>query len=120
MHQYETLFIIHPEAPEAARKELVDRLRRLIETMGGRQLSTDEWGMRDLAYVVRKQARGFYVRFEYTAKADVVRELERTMKLADEVLRFVSVRLPKTRKAAASAPSAGAGPAAGAEASHAE
>ena len=91
MHRYETLFILHPEIPEAQVRETLDRVRRLIEGMEGQVAEIQDWGIRELAYPIRKLTRGYYVLAEYTATAEVVRELERTMKIADEILRFVSV-----------------------------
>ena len=98
MHRYETLFIVHPELPEAQVRETVDRIRRLIEGMGGEVTELQDWGMRDLAYPIRKQPRGIYTLVQYAARPEVVKELERAMKLSDEILRFVSVRMPETRK----------------------
>jgi len=98
MHRYETLFIVHPEIPEAQVRETVDRIRRLIEGMGGEVTELQDWGMRDLAYPIRKQPRGIYALVQYAARPEVVKELERAMKLSDEILRFVSVRMPETRK----------------------
>jgi small subunit ribosomal protein S6 len=95
MNRYETLFVLHPDLPEAQRKETIGRMQRLVESMNGRDFAVEEWGTRDLAYLIRKQSRGIYVRLEYTSRPEVVKELERTLKLADEILRFVSVRLPK-------------------------
>jgi small subunit ribosomal protein S6 len=97
MHRYETLFIVHSELPEAQVRETVDRIRRLIESMGGEVTELQDWGMRDLAYPIRKQPRGVYVLVQYTARPEVVKELQRAMKLSDEILRFVSVRMPETR-----------------------
>ena len=99
MHRYETLFVMHPELPEAQVRETVDRVKRLIESMGGQVSETQDWGMRDLAYPIRKQPRGTYVLVQYGARPDVVKELERTMKLADEILRLISVRVPEATKA---------------------
>jgi small subunit ribosomal protein S6 len=97
MHHYETLFIVHSELPEAQVRETVDRIRRLIESMGGEVTELQDWGMRDLAYPIRKQPRGIYVLVQYAARPEVVKELQRAMKLSDEILRFVSVRMPGTR-----------------------
>ena len=100
MYQYETLFVLHPEIPEAQVRETIDRARRLIEGMGGQVAETQDWGMRDLAYAIRKQSRGIYVLAQYSARPDVVKELERTLKIADEVLRFISVRVPQAKPSA--------------------
>jgi len=99
MHRYETLFILHPDLPEAQVRETLDRVRRLIEAMQGMAVDLHDWGMRELAYPIAKQARGIYVLAQYTARPEVVKELERTMRLSDEFLRFVSVRIAEKRGA---------------------
>jgi small subunit ribosomal protein S6 len=86
--------VLHPDLPEAQVRETIDRTRRLIEQLGGQVQAMHEWGMRELAYPIRKLSRGCYVLAEYTATAEVVRELERTLKIADEILRFISVAAP--------------------------
>lgn len=98
MPQYETLVVLHPDVPEAQIRETIDRAKRLIEGMGGQSGQVHEWGMRDLAYPIQKQRRGYYIVIEYTAGGDAVKELERTMRIADEVLRFVSVRVEAVKR----------------------
>lgn len=99
MRAYETLMVLHPDLPEAQVRETIDRARRLIDGAGGRVQAMQEWGMRDLAYPIRKLTRGYYVLAEYTASAEIVRELERTMKIADEILRFISVAIVAVKPA---------------------
>ena len=105
MQRYETLMVLHPELPEAQVRETIDRARRLVEQASGQVHAMQEWGMRELAYPIRKLNRGYYVLAEYNATAEIVRELERTMKIADEILRFISVatvtKKPKERPAKA-------------------
>ena len=96
MRRYETLIVLHPDLPEAQIRETIDRLKRLIEGQGGQWHEGNEWGMRDLAYDIRKLSRGYYVVVEYTAKPEVTRELERTLKIGDEFLRFISVAVDTT------------------------
>ena len=99
MRRYETLMVLHPDLPEAQVRETIDRARRVIEQSGGQPHAMQEWGIRELAYPIRKLGRGYYVLAEYTSTADVVRELERTLKIADEILRFVSVATPAAPRA---------------------
>ncbi len=96
MRPYETLMVLHPDLPEAQVRETIDRARRLIAEAGGHVHAMQEWGMRELAYPIRKLGRGYYVLAEYAATAEIVRELERTLKIADEVLRFISVAVVTT------------------------
>ncbi len=56
-------------------------------------LLVDQWGMRDLAYPVRKQMRGFYVRLEYAAPSQLVAELERIIRITDGIFKFMTVKL---------------------------
>lgn len=100
MHRYETLFVLHPETAEARLRETIDRASNLIERMGGQLTDLQEWGVRDLAYPIRKQVRGIYVLVQYSAPRGVLNELERTLKIADEVLRFVSVRQAEAKRGA--------------------
>ncbi len=104
MHRYETLFIVHPEIPEAQVRETIERVRRLIEGMGAQVAELQDWGMRELAYPIAKQPRGIYVLVQYSARPEVVKELERSMKLSDEILRFISVRMPEKRTTGRRAP----------------
>jgi len=90
--RYETLVLIHPEQGEQGAKELTNRLRTLIEEQKGTIGQIQEWGLRDLAFLVAKQRRAFYVLFEYRATPAALAEVERNLRLTDAVLRFVSVR----------------------------
>ncbi len=92
MPNYETLCILHPELAETQIKELIASMQRILESMQGTVLRVDEWGMRDLAYRINKQRRGYYVRLEYDAPAPALKELERTLRLNEYILRFLSVR----------------------------
>jgi small subunit ribosomal protein S6 len=98
MQQYETLFVLHPDLPEAQIRETIDRAKRLLESMGGQVGQVHEWGLRDLAYPIHKLRRGYYIVIEYGGGGDAVRELERTLKIADEVLRYVSVRAAEVKR----------------------
>lgn len=90
--RYETLVLIHPEQGEPGAKELAARIRKLIEDQGGTVSQVQEWGLRELAYLIGKQRRAFYVLYEYRASTKGLLEVERNLKLMDPVLRFVSVR----------------------------
>ena len=90
--RYETLVLLHPDLGEPGAKELAERVKKLIEDQGGTVGQLQEWGLRDLAYVLAKQRRAFYVLFEYRSTPKALLEIERNLKLMDRVLRFVSVR----------------------------
>ena len=90
--RYETLVLLHPDLGEPGAKELTERVKKLIEDQGGTVSQVQEWGQRDLCYLIAKQRRAFYVLFEYRSTSKALLEIERNLKLMDRVLRFVSVR----------------------------
>ena len=95
MPSYETLCIFPPELPEARVKELGAWMQKIVEGAGGTEVRIDEWGIRELAHLIRKQRRGHYVRLEYDAPGAAVKELERNLRINEDVLRFLStVRKP--------------------------
>lgn len=93
LNRYETLVLMSPELAEENRKEIVANFSGIIERNGGSIALVDDWGIRTLAYPVRKQTRGHYVRFEYAGPGPVVAELERNIRITDGLFKFVTVRL---------------------------
>ncbi len=91
MSIYETLTILHPDLAEARVKEVLTWMQQLVENGQGKVLQVEEWGMRDLAYRIQKQRRGYYVRLEYEATPAALQELERNFRLSEDVLRFLSI-----------------------------
>jgi small subunit ribosomal protein S6 len=89
---YETLFIVHPDQGGRV-KEYIDRFKKIVEELHGTVTHVEEWGVRDLAYRIQKQAKGYYTLLQYRSSVRVVEELERTMKLSDGILRYLTVRL---------------------------
>jgi len=90
--RYETLVLLHPDLGEPGAKEITERVKKLIEDQGGTVSQVQDWGVRDLAYLIAKQRRAFYALFEYRTTPKALLEIERNLKLMDRVLRFVSVR----------------------------
>lgn len=91
MPSYETLCVFHPELPEPRVKELAAWMQKLVENGQGSVLKIEEWGVRDLAYRIKKQRRGYFVRLEFDSEPAALKELERNLRLSEDVLRFISV-----------------------------
>lgn len=91
MTLYETLFVVHPEKGPRM-KEFIEKFKKVIEGQDGSVAHVDEWGARDLAYRIEKQARGYYTLLRYNATGRAVDELERNLKLTDGILRYLTVR----------------------------
>jgi len=90
--RYETMIVLRTDLQEAGIKEQAERVRKLLEAQGAVVAGVHDWGLRELAYVIEKERRGYYLLAEYTGPAAAVTELERTLNLSDAVLRFVSIR----------------------------
>ncbi|MDR2488258.1 MAG: 30S ribosomal protein S6 [Desulfovibrio sp.] len=93
MRKFETLLLLSPELSSETRASLLAGLKGVVEREGGKVIVEDAWGIRDLAYPVKKQMRGFYVRLEYTGPGALIAELERNIRIAEGVFKFVTVKL---------------------------
>lgn len=98
MRIYEELFIVKHDAPEEEIDALVTQLTTVIETGGGKVDKVDKWGVRKLAYKVEKRSEGFYVLIAFHAEAQQVKEVERRLRVADLVIKFLTVRMDEKLK----------------------
>jgi small subunit ribosomal protein S6 len=92
---YETMFILYPDRGGAV-KEYIERFKKVVEEQGGTIAHLEEWGLRDLAYRIHKQMKGYYTLLQYRSTARAVEELERTLRLTDGVLRYLTVRVDES------------------------
>jgi small subunit ribosomal protein S6 len=90
---YETIFITRPEMTDDALKALQERLSTAIASFKGEVALTEDWGRRKLAYPIQKETRGQYTYLVYTGIGEIVHEVERNLRLNDQVLRFLTVNL---------------------------
>jgi small subunit ribosomal protein S6 len=91
--EYETIFILRPDLANDAISAVNTKVRGVIEGGGGRLLKVENWGRRKLAYEVRKQLKGIYLFWRYLGGAGLVEELERNLRLSDQVIRYYSVKV---------------------------
>ncbi len=95
MRPYETLIVLSNELGEG-QQPLLERLYSVIQSGGGTIDASRDWGNRRLAYPIRRQSDGHYYLLEYQAEPAVVQELERTLRISDGVLRYMSVQQEHT------------------------
>ena len=98
MRIYEELFIVKPDAPEEEADQFVEQLRTQLTSAGATVDKVEKWGKRRLAYKVDKYREGAYVLLQFTAKPEAVKELERRLRVADIVLKFLTVRIDQVLK----------------------
>lgn len=92
-HEYETIYILKPELPIDTVDKTADKVNGIIGKFDGEVLLQDDWGKRKLAYPIKKNARGHYVYFNYVGTSNLVGELERQLRIDDNLLRFLTVRV---------------------------
>jgi len=91
--EYETIYILRPNVDNDVAEKIVDRAKDVIARLDGTLTKLDNWGKRKLAYPIQKNNRGIFVYLKYVGFNDLVAELERNLRLLDEVVRFQTVLL---------------------------
>ena len=95
MRRFETLIIADPDLSEQQRTLILERVQEIMGQMNGFLIRIDPWGLRKLAYPIRKKERGFYVRFDFCGTGQLVNEMERFFRIDERVLKHMSVLLDK-------------------------
>ena len=93
MRKYETIFILQPELSEDDIKSVTAKAQDVISTYKGECFRMDDWGIRKLAYPIKKSARGRYYYLRFDGDSALIAELERRLRLDDKVLRYQSVNI---------------------------
>ena len=93
---YEAMLIVIPELDEEQAENTVERFRTIIERTGGEAGEVNSWGRRKLAYEIDHRSDGFYYLIEFTAGERTLTELKRILRVSDDVLRHIVVKLPPT------------------------
>ena len=89
---YEVMFIIDPRLEDAAIQQAVDRFIGVVAERGGEATKVDHWGRRKFSYEIEHLAEGYYVVADLQAEPAAVAELDRVLRLADELVRHKIVR----------------------------
>lgn len=91
--QYELVYVMNPNAGEEAVNGLHAQVEEIITTRGGQIDKTDNWGRRRLAYEIDRHKEGTYVLELFSGRGEIVGELDRRLKVADNILRYLIVRV---------------------------
>ena len=95
MRRYETFLIFDPDLSEEGRGPVIEKVNDLIKQAAGLLVDKDEWGARKLAYEIRKKTRGYYIRFDFCGTGPLVDEIERSCRIDDRVLKYMTVLMEK-------------------------
>ena len=91
MNKYESVIIINANVEEEKIKYLIQKFTDIINN-DGKLEKIEEMGKRKLAYEIKKNKEGYYVVFYFTAKPELISELERNYRITDEVIKFITVK----------------------------
>ena len=95
---YETVFITRQDLSDAQVKAITESCEKIIKDGKGKVVKTENWGLRTLAYRINKNKKGHYVLIEMDAPAPAMIEVERTLRLNEDVMRYMTVRLEALSK----------------------
>ena len=90
MRNYDLLFILDPAMDEAARNQMIETVKGIINA-DGEAGEADLWGAKKLAYPINKKKDGFYVLIPFKASAELPKELDRRLKISDNVIRHIII-----------------------------
>jgi small subunit ribosomal protein S6 len=91
MRNYELTLILDSQLPEDQLNGRIQKITALVGSRGGEVVHVERWGMRKLAYDIRKRQQGFYTLIQFRAKGDLVRELEQACRLDEGIIRYMAV-----------------------------
>ena len=92
MPYYETVFIARQDLSETQVTEITEQMSKVITDNGGKIHKTENWGLRKFAYKMNKASKGHYVLLETDAQSDAINEMERQMRLNEDIVRLQTIR----------------------------
>ena len=98
MRIYEELFILDPKAADEQIDSVVAQIEETVKGAGGAIDKVEKWGVRRLAYRVQKRDEGYYVLVQFSSGAKAVREIERRLRVDENVLKYLTVRIDEKLK----------------------
>lgn len=97
---YETLFVVKPTLTDEETAAQIAKIKDVIAKEGAELLATNDMGMRKLAYSVDKNDRGYYTILFFKGEGTVISELERNLKINEDVMKFLTVKYVKQKEVA--------------------
>ncbi|MFZ2620568.1 MAG: 30S ribosomal protein S6 [Alphaproteobacteria bacterium] len=95
MSFYESVFIVRPDVATNQVDAIAEKMSEVVTKNQGKVVKTENWGLRTLAYRIKKYKKGYYVMLGLEMPGAAVIELERNMKLAEDIIRFHTIKMDK-------------------------
>ena len=93
MNKYESVLIARQDLGSSQVNALVDSLKEVVSAQGGEVVRVDNWGLQNLAYRIKKNRKGHYVLLNISAPAKAVAEYERVMRVNEDIIRYMTVKV---------------------------
>lgn len=94
-NHYESVVVLNATLEDAQSDSVLNRIEDQISSNSGQILNIDKWGRKRLAYPIHKQKSGFYVIYQYEAPRELIAKLERSFRLDENIIRFLTIKLTK-------------------------
>ena len=107
MRRYELMLVLKPDAPDERASAVIDRTTRYVVASGGQIVKVAPWGRRRLAYPIERYREGSYHIVVFEAPAEAIAEMERSLQITEDVLRYLVTRAVKPVKARRDAAASG-------------
>ena len=93
MNKYESVLIARQDLGTSQVNSLVDSLKEVVSAQGGEVVRVDNWGLKNLAYRIKKNRKGHYVLLNIAAPAQAVAEYERVMRVNEDIIRYMTIKV---------------------------
>lgn len=100
MNKYESVLIARQDLGASQVSSLVDDLKKVVNAQGGEVVRVDNWGLKNLAYRIKKNRKGYYVLLNIAAPAQAIAEYERVMRVNEDIIRYMTVKVADFSEAA--------------------
>ena len=91
MRNYELTLVLPGKATEAKKKDVVEKLEKLLKVNSGKVVKSDDWGVKDLAYMINKNDAGRFLYFDIEVAPSAVKNLRDKLKLDDDIIRYLLI-----------------------------
>ena len=95
MNCYENTFIARQDISESQNKKIIEKYENIINKNSGKVIKTEDWGLRNLSYLIRNNKKGYYFHIKFKGNGVTVQELEKNENIDDVLLRYLTVKVKK-------------------------
>ena len=95
MNNYEHTLIAKSDLPESEIKKIVDKYNNLITSNSGKIIKNEDWGLKNLSYIIKKNKKGYYLHFKFEGIGKTIEELEKAENIDNALIRFLTIKVKK-------------------------